>query len=414
MKKILFCLLFMLQTLLCFGENLHRFVLPDGTDVIIYENSVSPAVMVGFVFDFGQIDVPAEKCGIERFIFANIIGDKTHLELQNAGISCSKRIDKEYSEIVAILQPKDLKDFFRLMRRNLANFSVRNFEYIKQKILLHEKLNFCSHKNEDVDLVFSSVDIVGKNTCSMFNRDAFERISAKDVTEFYTDVFAKSHMSIIICGAIDKRTAKNIITSAMGNLPAKNKMDKNICEKHLFKNIYAENKFLSPSLHFGYKISKNIDEKIKEMSVRVFSYEMFRFLAVAYSDVLACGVQDLILKGDNVFDVCLIPKSDVSLNQLENIYSVFTRHLQHKHFTEEEICSLIPMIKNSYTFTLNDLSEMYQYLKKQILSSNDVNSILSNDAELKKVSVKQIEEFFKDKLFSNPLYKVRTQYGANP
>ncbi len=413
MKKLLACFFLLFGTVFGSEKDLYKFTLPNGTDVIVYENFVAPAVIVGFIFDVGEMDVPAEKCGLGELIAENIIGNNSLIELQNAGISLSKRIDKEYSEILAVVPSQNVVDFFKLMRRNFSNFSLRNFEYTKRKICIREKLNFNSHTNEMSDLVFSAVRIQEKNPCGGFNENAFNSISENDVKTFYKEIFAKSHLSIIICGAIDKKTAENIVTSTIGLLPTKNKVSKNTCEKHLFRSIRAENKFLYSSLHFVYKVLKNSDVRIKEMAMRVFSYELFKFFAMANSLVMSCEVQDLILNGDNLLDVCLTPKSDVSLNQLENTYAVFSQHLQHKRFSEEDLLTLMPMIKNSYLFMLNDLSEIYQYLKTQLLVLNSVDDISIDKNKLEKVTVKQIEEFFKEKLLPNLLYKVRTQYGTN-
>lgn len=413
MKKALFCLLLLLQAVFGSEKDFHKFTLSNGTDVILYENFSSPVVAVGFIFDVGAVDVPTEKFGLAELTLANVINAKTHIELQNAGISYSQHVDREYSEIFATVSPKDIKNFFQLMRRSLRNFTTQNMEYVKAKISLRERLKFCTHASDAEDLISSSVHIRNKNASGMFNAAAFNSLSENDVREFYKNVFAKSHLSIIICGAIDKKNVENIVTSSIGTLPQKNKVTENICEQHLSKNIKTENKFLSSSLHYVYKIPSGCDSKIKSMAIKIFSYEMFNFLALSNTSVQYCGIKSLVEKGDSVIDVCLIPRMDVSLDFLEKMYQTFSQYLLNKPFFNDEIQAIIPILKNSAMFQRNDLSEMYNYIKGQVVSLGDMREIFYGEDDWKKISGEQVAKFFKEKLFSGFLFKARTQYGAD-
>ncbi len=413
MKKALICFLLLLQAAFGSEKDFHRFTLSNGTDVILYENFSSPVVIVGLIFDVGEVDVPAEKFGLAELTLASVINDKTYIELQNAGISYSQHVDREYSEIFAMVSPKDIKSFFQLIRRSLQNFKSQNIEYVKAKIALREKLKFCTHVGDAEDLISSSVRVRGKNACGMFNVAAFNSLSENDVKEFYRNVLAKSHLSVVVCGAVDKKNVENMLASSIGTLPLKNKMTENICEQHSPKNIEMENKFLSSSLHYVYKIPNGCDSKIKSMAMRIFSYEMFNFLALSNTCVQYCGVKDLIVKGDSVIDVYLIPRMDVSLDSLEKMYQAFSQYLLNKPSFDDEIQTVVPIIKNSAMYQRNDLSEMYDYIKNQILSSGDMREIFYDEDDWKKINSKQIEKFLKEKLFSNFMFKARTRYGAD-
>lgn len=402
MKKILLSLLIVF-TFGCSAQCVQRSELPNGIDIITYENNVHQAAVIGIIFDTGGLDVLPNDYGALRIILSNILNKSVASELEKHGISCNAVIYKEYSEIVVITHPKDVTLALQLICKELSSFSLKKFDLIKRKIILENKLKEYCYENSLDKQMSAAINIKSQNTRYMFNEQALQSLSYDQVMKFYRDVFEKNHLSIIVCGAVNFNELFKCVNKNTATFLPRKKLRRNKCITTSYKDITVSNKFLSPSLYYVYNNIYNDDTS--DFVSSVFICQLSDFLVK--SNCHSPSFYDWFIKGDNVFAIKLNPKVGTSLNKLACLYEVFVNSFVNSPIPHEEIAKTTTIINNSNELIQDDLCEMYQHIKTQLLSHRVVTN---KPFSISQLNEEQIRQYFKEKIQPHLICRIKTKH----
>lgn len=402
MKKILLSLLTAF-TFSCSAQCVQRSELPNGIDLIAYENNVHQAAVIGIIFDTGGLDVLPNNYGALRIILSNILNKSVTSELEKHGISCRGTVYKEYSEIVVIAHPKDVTFALQLICKELSNFSLKKFDLIKKKIILENKLSEYCYENSLDKQMNAAINIKSQNTRYMFNEQALQSLSYDQVMKFYHDVFEKNHLSIIVCGAVNFNELSECVNKNTATFLPRKKLRRNKCIAMSYKDITVSNKFLSPSLYYVYNNIYN--DETGDFVVSVFMYQLSDFLVK--SNCHSTSSNDCFIKGDNVFAVELNPKVGTSLNKLACLYEVFVNSFVNSPIPHEEIAKITTIINNSNELIQDNLWRIYEGIKTQLLSHRVVTN---KPFSISQLNEEQIRQYFKEKIQPSLICKITTKH----
>jgi hypothetical protein len=400
--KLIFATFFIAST---YGDSLpnidnKKCILTNGIEIVLQEDFRTPMVLIGLIYHTGTHDAPLRKQGIPAIIAANFISEKTHKELLNLGIFYEVNVKGRYTEILARMNPKDIKKFFQIICRN--DFSLINWEVLKKQIIIDQRLAHVCFEDAVENKISAHIKYNGININNVFNKKIMSSISCADIKEYYIQHYEKCHLSLLVNGAITYKDLVKILQSTLETLPSRPQAAVgSMCSNQFFKEIYIQSKHIGRSIRYFYKISA-ADLTLAEAFFRVFYYKLFDFFEKANQLIFDYTIFNVISNGDKIWQVVLYPKSDVSLADLQIAYNVFTDSLCRQKIPPKKF-SMIQMWSNfADQFLRSDMDEVYEKMKNDYFNEGCTKTEISNSTIFNALG----EKFLKSSL----ILKIITSY----
>jgi hypothetical protein len=391
---------------------IRELVLNNRINAFLYEDFRMPIVIVEIIFDTGSFHDPVNKQGISNIIAENIVSSRLHRQLQALGISCYANATGEYTKIIAEMHPKRVKNFFSTIYRNISRFSIENLEILKKQMIIDRKLSSYNSEDYIANVIFAHVNLKNANTTNLiFNEQSLSSISKNDVRRFFNKNYKNAHLSVIVSGAIGYKNFVKVLQSTFGNLASRRAISFNHYKNCIFKDVRIENKHLQRSARYFYVIHQN--SGFLDAFFSVFDYEMFKFFKKANPIISDYYMQDIINHGDCVREICLIPKRDISLKKMQEIYEIFVKRMCKKHFSSDFLASCALTEKYSGQFLFCDLHNVCSHIKNSYLSDKNVNSIYEIENDIQNIDQNSIKTLSQKILQQNLVLKITTQYKSD-
>jgi hypothetical protein len=380
-------------------KKVKKCVLSNGVDVILYEDFSMPAVIVGIIFHTGSFDAPKHQKMITSLIAQNFISDITHTRLLNSGISYKVNVHGFYTEIVAVMNPKHINKFFQTICDN--EFIVKNFDLLKKRQLICEQLARSCHQNDISDKISTEIRYKNSDINNVFNESAFFSIKLQDVENYFERYYKKCHLSVVVSGAVGYKNLIKVMQSSVCNLPPRDSVSNDLCENNMSKDVCIENKYVGRSVRYFYKISKE-DLAAENSFFSVLNNELFGFFKKSGAAISDYCIVDEINSGDCVRQIVFYPKPDVSLEDFQRAYKIFTDRICAREITSD-VFEKVKLTKSYLQqFLRTDLYSVYAKIK------NDHLKKIDEETEI--VDSKQFNSFC-DKFFKqNLILKIITKY----
>ena len=391
-------------------------VLSNGVKVMLKEDFRTPLVVVGFVFPVGLFNVPIGCQNILKLVAANLINQKLSKYFKTSSISYSIEVHKEYTEVIAIMHPSDLKDFFIAVCENISEISFENLEIQKKQMLIDKKLDEITGVNVFDECLFSAIDVDGINTVNILSSElSITSVTGQKCQDFYDKYFKRSPFTIIISGAVGYKSLIKILQTTVSGLPKRelytvvNRKYKNFCEK----NISVISKFLGNGVGYVYWIPNEIDSKFSDIYFEIFNYRIRKFLLTnSYPIISGCFYYDFS-DGGSVQCVYFSPKSDVTLKKVKSSYDELLYRMAEEKISAEELEEISKNAQMDLQFFSSDLIDAYQKICDAYVSGKNANDAYKIAENLKNADPNEVNHFTKEILLPNLLLEIQTRYKAD-
>lgn len=412
MKHFLLLAFLLIQQTICGVDNLHKYTLNNGIDVVLYRDTSTPAVSVHLVFDFGSIDEPINMVGIGTLIMHSLLSKPAYLQLNNLGITCSLITEHEYSAISASMHPKDLKQFLHIICSEISSLHTVNLDNIKQRLVTLSKLQHYSHDLDRRIALYANIEIANKNTRHMFAPETFKNISIKDLQCFFDDIVSKCHLTLIVCGSIEEKQLKQALAVSLETAsPRQHKHVKNKCTNSILKKIRIENKYASNAIFYVYRIPLSANRFVRELALRILALEREQYLSSFQELTLNMQQTSLLTKGDYIVLSRFSPKRDVAISDIEKYNDLFDKTIFTRPGYDKNLAVL--SMQQDLAFIQHNLPYMSGYLIRKTVANEDIYDIFNIEQNYENIDIHQIQKFLQEDIMSNLILKLRTQFGEN-
>ncbi|MDR1375241.1 MAG: insulinase family protein [Holosporaceae bacterium] len=415
-KKILSALLIFFQTIWC-GQTAPKVkfaecIIDDGSAVILCENFRMPIVVVGLLFDVGSLDAPLNKFGVAEIVAENMINSKAQEQLRSLGISCSAIASETYTEVLAEMHPKYVKKFFEIMRENFSKFSVTNLEIQKKQMIVDRRL--ADYYSEDIvkNEIFSHIKLKNKNAANqIFKEKSLQSITEGDVKQFFANNYLDCHLAIIVSGALN-------LQNLLENLPPmktqrhRRGITDDFCKNDAFRNVLLESKHIGRSLRYFYKIPSKQNNNLSDIFFCLFNCEVFKFFKKMNPLLVDYRIRSILDHGDCLQEVCLYPREDVTLDQLQKAYDFFVNRIRKTPFSRESFAKIARMGDYEHRFLCSSPQELYLKVRNLHMAGKNINSIYKIEDNIKNVRSQALKAFGEKVLGENLIFKITTKYNA--
>ncbi|MDR1551446.1 MAG: hypothetical protein LBS14_02095 [Holosporaceae bacterium] len=384
------------------AENkLKRCILSNGIDVLLHEDFRTPIVIVGIILHTGTFDVPLGQSGITYLISKNLISRSIYNQLRELGISWNVNVHERHTEIVAKMNPKHIDKFFQIICNN--RYLPRDLEILKKKVVIRQKLAHSGFEDAVSNEIFANIRYENANVEEIFNEKRCLTISSDDVKAYFDQHYLTCHMSLIVCGAVGYKNLIKTLQSTICNLPRRLPIPPgSACINTIPKEVDILSKFIARSLQYFYRVPKE-DLAYAQTFFYALSHRIFNYLEKSMAVISGYAISYVISNGDGVYQVALYPKLDVSLENLQQAYSVF---VDRECKIPLESLPEIMREKNAFMqIWLADLNKVYSHIKENYLDGID--------CEIDMSSPKQFNSLIEKILKNNLILKVKTQYRTD-
>ena len=423
MKKFLAVFLVLFQAVFCIDPNENNSKAVTTTwincddslklNLIIHRDSRMPIAIASVVFKVGKIDVPESKSGIDEIIAKHLISRKLHEEFLRSGIDCYAQCSDECTEICAVMNPKNVKRFFKLLEKinDSIDINVADLELCKQIILIENKLRSCNESN-----AVSNNMRAQAIPHTVFNESSLKSITIDDVKDFYEQHYKNGVVLITICGDVDwnptqaeKRRLANIYHSdeKISDIPYRIGINERIKP-----NIHIANKHMRNSVNYSYLISEDTDKQLAHVFSYVVLDGLFRDFCKARSVLDNFRAEFSLDRDDSIFSVSLFPKKDVSLKEIKKLYGLFVKKITNVAVQQEVLDKITRKEKISFDVLLCDLYNVHSYIRNAYLSGT-YNTRFYPSYIIERTSSEDLRKLA-EKILNNKLIStITTQYRSD-
>jgi hypothetical protein len=297
------------------------------------------------------------------------------------------------------MNPKHINKFFQVICDN--EFVVKNFDLLKKQRLIHKQLAYNCRENDVYDKILTEIRYRNFDINNVFNESVFSSITLQDVEDYFDRYYKKCHLSVVVSGAVGYKNLIKVMQSSICNLSPRNAVSSDLCENKISKEVCIENKYVGRSIRYFYKISKE-DLASEDSFFAVLDNELFDFFKKSNSLVSDYCIIDEINNGDCIRQIVFYPKPDVSLEDFQRAYKVFTNRACEREIAAD-VLEKIKLTKSySRQFLMSDLYFVYSKMKNNLLKGIGEETEISGSKQFNLFS----EKFFKQNL----ILKIITKY----
>lgn len=386
------------------SDNLYEFPLSNGINVALYEDFNFPIVMVGIIYDVGALDAPKKMQGsIGEFAKKFLIPSKTRSKFIENGITYTLNIHEGYTELIGEMHPKNVKAFFSAV----TEFAPEQgkIDYERQQIsLLHD-----IRKINELDVI--------KNVCLgslskvtpllIFNKQGINGISSEELFHFL-EKFNTCNIKIVVCGAISHGGLIKAMKNSVCTMSQRRQIVSRSFEKGEKKEIHVRGRQRNNALHFYYLLPTSFDKS--EAYWYIFNELLTEFFQNEYAYARDIISQPCMHYGNTVWEISLYPKSDISLNKLQKLYTAFTAKVLNTPLQKEFLVSIADNAKNDLKFVKTDLNQLYEIIKETMLNNRDVKDTFGYVNEITEIPPRKFKKTTSAMIKKNNLLKIIEKY----
>lgn len=404
---------FVFQFALCANNatetDFKEIALSNNINVLLHEDFRSPIVVVEVTFHVREIDEPLNKYALREIISANLVDAAMHNKLSQIGAEYYVCASDFGIEFYARVNSEHLKELFLLICEIAAreNIKIQHIDITKTALMIEEQLAEIYKVRAASDNVFSLFDRKWP-----YDKRALSSVTETDVMDFINDRVRNCHISIIVCGAVGYKSLLKILQSSVSNLSSretkpeyKDKIQPVNCE------ISIKDKYISNGVQYVY-YTPSISKKDLQVFWEIVHKEIFRFLSKTSKVIRGYHVNRVPRMLGNLYIVTLLPKSDVSIEEVKKLYQSFTQRMCNVSLTPERISEIAQITDTENKIKLSDLENICSLISEGYVGSIDLATAINLSTEISKTPPEKIKSIASSIFGSGPAVTVKMQFST--
>lgn len=383
-----------------------KITLSNNINVLFYENFRSPAVVVNVTFHIRKLEKQLNKYAIREIIAANLVDEKIHNKLMQIGAEYKVSVSNFGIEFFARVNSENLKELFLLIYEIASKESINiiQLDAFKSALKIKEKISAIFKLRAVQDNVFSLFDKKWS-----YDETSLNSTTEYDVIDFMNNI-RNCHISIAVCGGVGHKNLLKILQSSVSNLSFREK-------KTEYKEkitppkckIHIENKYTNNSIQYVYYLP-NINKKDLQIFWAIVQNEIFKFMVKANKSIQTYYINQFP-NIDGLYILVLIPKSDISMERVKELYKAFTNRMCNISLSSERISEIAQQIEVNNNIELSDLDNICALLVEAYNGSIDLLTQINIANEITNISPEKIKSIANSVFNNESVIEVKTQFN---
>ena len=399
-------------------------VLDNGLEIVVLKNNRVPAVAHSIWYKVGSADEPNGKSGIAHFL--------EHLLFKGT----DKLQPGEFSQIVAInggkenaFTSKNYTGYFQLIHKSKLEL-IMSLEADRMKNIKITEDEFENEKMVVLEERYSRVDnnpsalLSEQINAALYMNHPYRKpiigweheiksLSLDDVTKFYKKYYAPNNAIIVICGDISLDEVVNIAKKYFGSIKP-SKIEKRLWTdeptQHALRKVALNSKNTAiPVFKRHYLAPTYTKSKKESLTLEVFS-EIFGnpatgmlFEEFVKNKKLATSASAYYYPdgfGHTSFVISIIPKKNISLENIENYLDIYLSKISKQSFDKKELQKIKKRLVNDAIFAQDSLYMGMRIFGSSLTTGYSLKEITNWPKDILKVSINDLESTV-PKIFNN-------------
>jgi len=399
-------------------------VLDNGLEIVVLKNNRVPAVAHSIWYKVGSADEPNGKSGIAHFL--------EHLLFKGT----DKLQPGEFSQIVAInggkenaFTSKNYTGYFQLIHKSKLEL-IMSLEADRMKNIKITEDEFENEKTVVLEERYSRVDnnpsalLSEQINAALYMNHPYRKpiigweheiksLSLDDVTKFYKKYYAPNNAIIVICGDISLDEVVNIAKKYFGSIKP-SKIEKRLWTdeptQHALRKVALNSKNTAiPVFKRHYLAPTYTKSKKESLTLEVFS-EIFGnpatgmlFEEFVKNKKLATSASAYYYPdgfGHTSFVISIIPKKNISLENIENYLDIYLSKISKQSFDKKELQKIKKRLVNDAIFAQDSLYMGMRIFGSSLTTGYSLKEITNWPKDILKVSINDLESTV-PKIFNN-------------
>jgi len=399
-------------------------VLDNGLEIVVLKNNRVPAVAHSIWYKVGSADEPNGKSGIAHFL--------EHLLFKGT----DKLQPGEFSQIVAInggkenaFTSKNYTGYFQLIHKSKLEL-IMSLEADRMKNIKITEDEFENEKTVVLEERYSRVDnnpsalLSEQINAALYMNHPYRKpiigweheiksLSLDDVTKFYKKYYAPNNAIIVICGDISLDEVVNIAKKYFGSIKP-SKIEKRLWTdeptQHALRKVVLNSKNTAiPVFKRHYLAPTYTKSKKESLTLEVFS-EIFGnpatgmlFEEFVKNKKLATSASAYYYPdgfGHTSFVISIIPKKNISLENIENYLDIYLSKISKQSFDKKELQKIKKRLVNDAIFAQDSLYMGMRIFGSSLTTGYSLKEITNWPKDILKVSINDLESTV-PKIFNN-------------
>ncbi len=392
-----------------------HYTLKNGLEIVVIENNKVPAVAHSIWYKVGSADEPIGKSGIAHFL--------EHLMFKGT----DKLKPGEFSQIVSInggkenaFTSKNYTGYFQLIHKSKLDL-IMSLESDRMKNIKLLEKEFENEKTVVLEERYSRIDnnpsalLSEQINSTLFMNHPYRRpiigweheikdLTLNDVMEFYKKFYAPNNAIIVVSGDVNLREVVELAKKHFGKIKS-SEIDKrswtNEPTQHAPRGVILKSRNTAiPVFKRHYLVPTYTKSKKEALALEVFS-EMFGhpstgmlFEEFVKNKKLARSASAYYFPdgfGDTSFIISIVPKKEVTLNEIESHLDKYLDEIRKKIFNKEELQKIKKRLINQTIFAQDSLYMGMRIFGSSLTTGYSLNEITNWPNDIKKVSITDLE-----------------------
>ena len=400
-------------------------ILENGLEIVVLENNRIPAVAHSIWYKVGSADEPNGKSGIAHFL--------EHLMFKGT----DKLKPGEFSQIVSInggkenaFTSKNYTGYFQLIHKSKLEL-IMSLEADRMKNIKLIEKEFENEKKVVLEERYSRVDnnpsalLSEQINAALYMNHPYKKpiigweheiknLNLGDVTKFYKKYYAPNNAIIVICGDVNLDEVVKIAKKYFGVIKP-SKIDKRSWTleptQHAPRKITLNSKNTAiPVFKRHYLVPTYTKSKKESLTLEVFS-EIFGnpstgilFEEFVKNKKLAISASAFYYPdgfGDTSFTISIIPKKNVSLEEIELHLNEYLDQIRKLVFNKEELEKVKKRLVNNTIFAQDSLYMGMRIFGSSLTTGYSLKEITAWPKDISKISTNDLQNFVPNIFNSN-------------
>jgi len=399
--------------------------LDNRLEIIVLENNRVPAVAHSIWYKVGSADEPNGKSGIAHFL--------EHLMFKGT----DKLKPGEFSQIVSInggkenaFTSKNYTGYFQLIHKSKLEL-VMSLEADRMKNIKLTEDEFKNEKKVVLEERYSRVDnnpsalLSEQINAALYMNHPYRKpiigweheiknLNLDDVLKFYKKYYAPNNAIIVICGDINLDEVVKLAKKYFGKIKP-SKIEKRIWTneptQHAPRKVTLKSKDTAiPIFKRHYLVPTYTKSKKESLTLEVFS-EIFGnpstgilFEEFVKNKKLAISASAFYYPdgfGDTSFTISIIPKKNVSLEEIELHLNEYLDQIRKLVFNKEELEKVKKRLVNNTIFAQDSLYMGMRIFGSSLTTGYSLKEITAWPKDISKISTNDLQNFVPNIFNSN-------------
>ena len=399
--------------------------LDNRLEIIVFENNRVPAVAHSIWYKVGSADEPNGKSGIAHFL--------EHLMFKGT----DKLKPGEFSQIVSInggkenaFTSKNYTGYFQLIHKSKLEL-VMSLEADRMKNIKLTEDEFKNEKKVVLEERYSRVDnnpsalLSEQINAALYMNHPYRKpiigweheiknLNLDDVLKFYKKYYAPNNAIIVICGDINLDEVVKLAKKYFGKIKP-SKIEKRIWTneptQHAPRKVTLKSKDTAiPIFKRHYLVPTYTKSKKESLTLEVFS-EIFGnpstgilFEEFVKNKKLAISASAFYYPdgfGDTSFTISIIPKKNVSLEEIELHLNEYLDQIRKLVFNKEELEKVKKRLVNNTIFAQDSLYMGMRIFGSSLTTGYSLKEITAWPKDISKISTNDLQNFVPNIFNSN-------------